>query len=238
MLSRPIFALLSLLSLVHAHTVITYPGWRGDNLHSSGTVLETNGLGTLETNSNNETLFPYGMQWIYPCGGMPTSQNRTKWPVKGGGVAFQPGWFAGHETAFVFINLGLGTIPQNMSLSMLNGIQLIGPTKDPYPGSFCFPQVPLPAGITVNVGDNATIQVIELAVHGAALYNCVDITFAEPEDVELLTPDNCFNSSQISSSLVFTTTSLTEESTAAQLFTSPMAYLIAVAVMILSMMLL
>lgn len=33
---------------VDAHTVITYPGWRGNNL------------------IQNET-FPYGMQWSYPC---------------------------------------------------------------------------------------------------------------------------------------------------------------------------
>lgn len=169
---------------------------------------------------------------------MPTSQNRTKWPIRGGGVAFQPGWFTGHGTAFIFINLGLGTIPQNMSLSMLNGVQLIGPSRDPYPGTFCFPQVPLPANTTVNVGDNATIQVIELAVHGAALYSCVDITFAEPEDVEQLTPDNCFNSSQISSALVFTTTSLTEESAASGLLANRMTYFTTLAIVVLGLMLL
>lgn len=142
---------------------------------------------------------------------MPTSTNRTKWPVKGGAVAFQPGWFPGHGTAFIYINLGLGTVPANMSLVMVNGIQIIGPTKDPYPGTFCLPQVPLPANISVNVGDNATIQLIETAVHGAALYNCVDITFADPEDVPEVNASNCFNSSQITSDLIFTTTSLKED---------------------------
>jgi hypothetical protein len=34
--------------LVDAHTVITYPGWRGNNLGIN-------------------TAFPYGMQWSYPC---------------------------------------------------------------------------------------------------------------------------------------------------------------------------
>lgn len=158
---------------------------------------------------------------------MPTSENRTKWPVKGGAVAFQPGWFPGHGTAFIYINLGLGTTPLNMSLVMINGIQLIGPTKDPYPGTFCLPQVPLPANISVKAGDNATIQVIETAVHGAALYNCVDITFAEPEDVPEVNASNCFNSSQISSDLIFTTTSLKEEesgSNAPELSTNRYAY--------------
>jgi hypothetical protein len=139
---------------------------------------------------------------------MPTSTNRTKWPIKGGAVSFQPGWFTGHGTAFIYLNMGFGTIPPNMSNVMVNGIQIIGPTKDPYPGTFCFPQVPLPVNATVQVGDNATIQVIETAVHGAALYSCVDITFAEPEDVPEVNASNCFNSTQISSSLVFTTTDL------------------------------
>lgn len=102
---------------------------------------------------------------------MPTSTNRTKWPVGGGAISIQPGWFQGHKTAFFYINLGLGTIPPNMSHPMLPPFQIVGPTNNPYPGTFCLPQVPLPANITVNVGDHATIQVIETAVHGAALYN-------------------------------------------------------------------
>ena len=142
---------------------------------------------------------------------MPTSTNRTKWPTTGGAIAVQPGWFAGHGKAFMYMNLGLGTIPPNMSHPMVPPFQIIGPTTEPYPGSLCLPQVPLPANITVQVGDNATIQVIETAVHGASLYNCVDITFAAPgdPDIEEVTPQNCFNSSDISFALVFTTTQLT-----------------------------
>jgi hypothetical protein len=34
--------------LAAAHTVLTYPGWRGNNLISNDT-------------------FPHGMQWMYPC---------------------------------------------------------------------------------------------------------------------------------------------------------------------------
>lgn len=143
---------------------------------------------------------------------MPLSTNRTKWPVKGGAIAFQPGWFAGHGTAFIYVNMGFGTNPPNMSNPMLSGVQLIGPTNQPYPGSWCFPQLPLPAGANVQIGDNATIQLIETAVHGAALYNCVDITFADPADVPEVNASNCFNSSQISSDLVFTTAALSGSS--------------------------
>ena len=102
---------------------------------------------------------------------MPTSTNRTKWPISGGAVAFQPGWFAGHQSAFIYINMGLGTVPPNMSHPISPVFQITGPTNLMYPGTFCLPQLPLPANITVNVGDNATIQVIETAVHGAALYS-------------------------------------------------------------------
>lgn len=69
MMARSIFrsslTLASLLSLAAAHVVITYPGWRGDNLHSNGTVAETNGLQTVLSGDNY--LWPYGMQWSYPC---------------------------------------------------------------------------------------------------------------------------------------------------------------------------
>lgn len=43
-----IFISIILSTLTAAHTIITYPGWRGDNLIT-----------------NDE--FPYGMQWMYPC---------------------------------------------------------------------------------------------------------------------------------------------------------------------------
>ncbi|KAF8850450.1 hypothetical protein BDZ45DRAFT_770144 [Acephala macrosclerotiorum] len=115
---------------VHSHTVITYPGWRGNNL-----IV-------------NET-FPYGMQWLYPCESFPL-----------------PTW-------------------------------IDGPSNNPYPGTFCLPQVPIPTNLNVKVGDLGTIQVIETAVHGRALYNCVDITLTEESDVTPLAASNCFNSTTI-----------------------------------------
>ena len=55
----------SLAAFVYAHTVITYPGWRGDNLGMSGTIESTNGLGA--DYENGSLVYPYGEQWIYPC---------------------------------------------------------------------------------------------------------------------------------------------------------------------------
>jgi len=148
------------------------------------------------------------MQWMYPCGGMNTTTNRTLWPTTGGAIAVQPGWFQGHATAFYYFNLGFGTNgpdggPPNMSFPMLPVFQIIGPSKNPYPGTFCLPQVPLPANTTVNVGDLATIQVVETAIHGAALFTCVDIIFADPKDVPEVNASNCFNSSDIGFASVF-----------------------------------
>ncbi|KXX78586.1 hypothetical protein MMYC01_204512 [Madurella mycetomatis] len=185
-------------TLASAHIVITYPGWRGNNLIT------------------NET-FPYGMQWMYPCGGMEATTNRTYWPTKGGAVAFQPGWFQGHETAMIYINMGFGTEgpefgppggPPNMSFPMITPFQILGPTNNPYPGTVCLPQVPLPVDKHVKAGDNATIQVVELAVHGAALYSCVDITFVEPGDPRLgeVNEENCFNSTEIGAADVYSLT--------------------------------
>lgn len=55
------------LSLAHAHTVITYPGYRGNNLHTNGSVSQADGLGVAYDVKNGSYTFPYGMQWIYPC---------------------------------------------------------------------------------------------------------------------------------------------------------------------------
>ena len=104
-------------------------------------------------------------------GGQPISQNRTKWPVSGGAVGLQPGWFTGHSSAFFYINLGDGTYPGNYSLNMVPVFEIVGPSNQLYNGSICLPQVPLPVNYTAVIGNNATIQIIETAQHGAALYS-------------------------------------------------------------------
>ncbi|KAF2660304.1 hypothetical protein K491DRAFT_688347 [Lophiostoma macrostomum CBS 122681] len=202
-------------SLAAAHTVIVYPGWRGDNIHTNGTVSkddESIKPGSLGINWENGTYgFPFGMQWMYPCGGMPTSQNRSLWPVTGGAVSIQPGWFPGHSLAMFYINLGIGNEPLNYSHNMVPVFQITGPSNVQYNGTFCLPQVPLPANYTPKIGDNATIQVIETAQHGAALYNCADITFADPKDVPEVNGSNCLNTTtpdqNIGFQLVYASTS-------------------------------
>jgi hypothetical protein len=75
-----------------------------------------------------------------------------------------------------YVNIGIngpGDIaPPNMSHPVVPPFQITGPTNSEYPGaSFCLPQVPLVPNLTFNIGDKVTIQVIELAQHGAAIYN-------------------------------------------------------------------
>ena len=65
-LNRQSFVALGVLIVTATcHVVITYPGSRGDNLGLSGSMEDTNGLGV--GLSDDKTLYPYGMQWIYPC---------------------------------------------------------------------------------------------------------------------------------------------------------------------------
>ncbi|KAK4697941.1 hypothetical protein P7C71_g211, partial [Lecanoromycetidae sp. Uapishka_2] len=137
----------------------------------NGTDLTPDEIGNGGLGVGDNNTYPYGMQWIYPCGGMPMSTNRTKWPVTGGAIGLQPGWFSGHSNALMYINLGDGTVPSNYSLVMQSVFGIVGPDNQQYNASICIPQVPLPANYTAVVGNNATIQIIETAQHGAALYN-------------------------------------------------------------------
>jgi hypothetical protein len=63
-----LLAVITTASVASAHTVITYPGWRGNNLHTNGTVPEDNpGSRGIDYNEEGDPSFPWGMQWMYPC---------------------------------------------------------------------------------------------------------------------------------------------------------------------------
>ena len=104
-------------------------------------------------------------------GGLPITQNRTNWPIRGGAIAFQPGWFHGHKNALIYINLGFASVPETYSEVLVPRFEIRGPTDNPYDGSICLPHVPLPEGAEVKIGDHATIQIVEAATHGAAMYS-------------------------------------------------------------------
>ncbi|KAF9873109.1 hypothetical protein CkaCkLH20_09272 [Colletotrichum karsti] len=168
-----------LASLAQAHVAITYPGWRGNNIIT------------------NET-FPFGMQWLYPCGGLNVTQNRTHWPLDGGAIAVQPGYNSGHQSALMYINIGLGEVPANFTTVMVPMFHLTGPSNSAYDGTFCLPRVPLPKGVEPKEGDLASIQVVQAARHGGALFSCVDIIFTGDESkIPPVNGSNCFNSSEL-----------------------------------------
>jgi len=81
----------------------------------------------------------------------------------------------GHSIAFIYINIGFAgpgqLAPPNMSHPVVPPFQIVGPTNEAYDGTVCIPHVPLPAHTDFQVGDNITIQIVESAQHGAALYN-------------------------------------------------------------------
>ena len=185
-------------AMASAHTVITYPGWRGNNLHTNGTnPTDCPDCLGIDYYDNGTSYFPYGMQWMYPCkqsrtpkqktsptrlpntmfagGGLPQASNRTYWPVSGGALALQPGWFPGHSKAFIYINIGIqeeGQLaPLNYSHIVVPGFEITGPSDEEYGGQFCLPQISMPANVSLQVGQNITIQVVEQAQHGAALYS-------------------------------------------------------------------
>lgn len=193
MFGADLLVLWAALELAAAHTVISYPGWRGDNLHQNGTLPQDNpnslGIDLLE---NGTVAYPWGMQWIYPCkspnshtphssdtlvtgGGMPQSTNRSLWPVSGGALSFQPGWFPGHSKALIYVNIGIQApgdlAPPNMSHPVVPPFQIVGPDNTYYSGSVCLPQIGMPANLSLQIGQNITLQIIETAQHGAALYN-------------------------------------------------------------------
>lgn len=106
---------------------------------------------------------------------MPLTTNRTKWPYQGGALSVQPGWFPGHSKALMYVNIGIqeqGMLaPPNYSHPVVPPFEITGPNNSYYPGQFCLPQVRMPANLSLAIGQNITIQVIETAQHGAALYS-------------------------------------------------------------------
>lgn len=63
----PMLMVLVCVGIANAHLVLTYPGYRGNNLRTNGSVAQANGLGMAWDPKNGSYIFPYGMQWNYPC---------------------------------------------------------------------------------------------------------------------------------------------------------------------------
>jgi hypothetical protein len=97
--------------------------------------------------------------------------NRTQWPVDGGSLVFH----GSHPWAFTYVNLGLGS-----NDSVIFNISLVEGFNQTGNGTFCFPKISIPTGISVSAGTNASLQVIQLSELGSALYNVspsIDLSF-------------------------------------------------------------
>lgn len=100
-----------------------------------------------------------------PCGGLDTpSSTRTPWALTGGVLKFE----AGHDEADTAVYLGLGNNPstEDFNITLAPEFLQIGL------GTFCWNNLPIPAGIKgIANGVNATIQVVQAGHTGGGLYN-------------------------------------------------------------------
>jgi hypothetical protein len=135
--------------------------------------------GAVRIREANISLLSCSLLTISPLclgGGMPLSTNRTNWPVGGGAISIAPGLAPGFKNSFIYINIAKteanALAPGNFSRLAMPPLAITGRDDlNPWPGQFCLPQVPMPAGVQFNVGDLATIQVVQVAANGQAVYN-------------------------------------------------------------------
>lgn len=152
MLSSTLLPLASLAALTTAHFHVLYPEWRGDSL-------------SLDTAS----------QWIWPCANISETTNgkRTRWPTTGGSISIN----GSHQSAFTYVNLGLGQNVTNFNISLVENFNQTGA------GVLCLKdavKAALEEGLKAgNIsggtdgldGKKASLQVIQISHSGSSLYN-------------------------------------------------------------------
>lgn len=99
----------------------------------------------------------------FPCGGQPKiSPNRTLVSLTAIPIALT----MGHDQAVIQILLGLGNdVGDNFNIVLEPTFSQTGL------GGFCLPDVPIPAGLNITEGMNATLQVVTDGEGGGGLYN-------------------------------------------------------------------
>ncbi|KAF3928982.1 hypothetical protein ABW19_dt0203304 [Dactylella cylindrospora] len=162
MLFKTIIAAATLTQAVQAHFTLNYPTWRGDSFEEPAS------------------------QWIRPCAGINTTtesdNNRTAWPLDGGSLSLK----LGHAFDYVFINLGIGSEVTNFNISLTPNFY-----NNTGNGTLCLPKVAIPAGIVIEDGQEASIQVVAMGRAGNSMYNCADIVFSS--NATILEDEQCQN---------------------------------------------
>lgn len=78
-----------------------------------------------------------------------------------------------HPWTYIFVNLGLGGNVTNFNYTLTPSFW-----NETGNGTLCVPDVPLPAGLAVSDGTEASLQVVTLGASGNALYN---VSLARPQ---------------------------------------------------------
>ncbi|KAF2279144.1 uncharacterized protein EI97DRAFT_372246 [Westerdykella ornata] len=167
-------AILALAGAASAHFRVEYPSWRGDSFADGAS------------------------QWLFPCANVSETVdlgNRTQWPPTGGSIRLK----VSHPWALTYVNLGLGTNVTSFNISLVDGFNQTGN------GTFCLKETGnanieealKKANISAASldGQQASLQIIQIAHSGASLYNCADITFNS--SAPLLSDDECKNSTGV-----------------------------------------
>jgi len=153
------------VSIVSAHFAVTYPYWRGDSFPTQWTYPCMSTL----CSTLKEAFLAFVLTGRYLGGGVNQSisdTNRTDWPLDGGSLVFTPS----HPHAQTFVNLGMGNNVTRLNITLIPAFNQTGN------GTFCFKKIPIPPGLDIKEGTNASIQVIQLSTNGGALYNVCRIT--------------------------------------------------------------
>lgn len=145
----------------------------------------------------------------FPCGGQSApSPNRTAISLTSLPIALT----MGHDRTVIQILLGLGnTVGDSFNIVLEPTFAQVGL------GSFCLPDVPLPADLKITEGMNATVQVVTDGEGGGGLYNvrfpplfsspltetngpqCADITFTSTAPT---VPSTCSNGTGVMATLL------------------------------------
>ncbi|QSZ35924.1 hypothetical protein DSL72_007046 [Monilinia vaccinii-corymbosi] len=122
--------------------------------------------------SRGDSFLPPASQWVYPCANINTTENRTLYPTD----SFAVGVELHHNWTYMFVNIGLGTNgSSNLNISLTPS-----PLNVTGKGSLCLKELDIPAGLKLEDGLNATVQVVTIGPSGSALYNASSSSFSSP----------------------------------------------------------
>ncbi|CAI6331915.1 unnamed protein product [Periconia digitata] len=177
MVSSLLASALAFSGLASAHYRVLAPAWRANSLSTPG-----------------------ASQWVWPCANVSelsasNTTGRTEWPLTGGSIKIN----GSHEYALTYVNLGLGTNVSDFDIPLLHDFNQTGA------GVLCLKDAVRDAmkkGLEANNvtedeldGMKGSLQIVQIAHGGGALYNCADLTFSR--SAKLLEDSDCQNATGV-----------------------------------------